>query len=107
MAGPGDIVRHLADRIRQLETSFRLCEPGRIPLGTVGLGELFPEGGLSAGSLVELFPREAGTGAWTFALILARYACGEQKTLLIADAERCFYPPAALKLGLDPARTVI
>src|SRR5882672_7248750 len=102
-----DTVRQLAERIRQLETSFRLCEPLRIPLGTCGLDALFPHEGLSAGSLVELLPREPGTGAWTLALILARYACGEQKTLLIADHQRCFYPPAGRRFGLDPDRTVI
>ncbi len=107
MADPGKTVRQLADQIRQLETSFRLCESLRIPLGTFGLDALFSEQGLSAGSLVELLPRIAGAGAWTFALTLARYACGERKTLLIADHARCFYPPAALKFGLDPNRTVI
>ena len=94
----------LAAQIRQLESSVRLCEPAQIPLG--GLSELFP-GGLSSGSLVELIPSVPGTGAWTLALILARHACGERKTLLIADPERCFYPPAACKFGLDIHRTVI
>jgi protein ImuA len=103
----GETVLQLAEQIRRLETSFRLCEPLRIPLGTCGLDALFPHEGLSAGSLVELLPRVAGTGAWTLALILARYACGERKTLLIADHARCFYPPAARKFGLDPQRTVI
>jgi protein ImuA len=107
MAAAEDTVGQLAERIRQLETSFRLCEPIRIPLGACGLDALFPEQGLSAGSLVEVLPHVPGAGAWTFALILARYACGEQKTLLIADPERSFYPPAARKLGLDPDRTVI
>ena len=102
-----ETVRQLAERIRQLETSFRLGDSLRIPLGTCGLDALFPEQGLSAGSLVELLPRGAGTGAWTFALILARYACGERKTLLIADPARSFYPLAARKFGLDPNRTVI
>jgi hypothetical protein len=86
---------------------LRPCEPATIPLGTGGLDALFPDGGLSAGSLVELLPSAAGAGAWTLALILARYACGERKTLLIADHERVFYPPAARKLGFDPERTVI
>ena len=107
MTAPAETVRLLADRIRQLETSLRPCDQAAIPLGSGGLDALFPEGGLSAGSLVELLPSAAGAGAWTLALILARYACGERKTLLIADHERSFYPPAARKLGLDPARTVI
>jgi len=107
MTAPGETVRLLADRIRQLESSFRLCEPASIPLGSSGLGDLFPQQGLAAGSLVELLPGVPGAGAWTLALLLASYACGERKTLLIADPERCFYPPAARKFGLDASRIVI
>jgi protein ImuA len=106
MNDPGETVRLLAERIRRLESACRPCAPASIPLESGGLGELFPQG-LAAGSLVELFPRVPGAGAWTLALILARHVCGEQKTLLIADPERCFYPLAARKFGLDPGRTVI
>lgn len=102
-----ETIRILAERMRALEASCRPCAPVTIPLGLGGLGELFPDGGLAAGSLVELLPRSPGAGAWTLALVLARYACGERKTLLIADAERCFYPPAARAFGLDPERTII
>lgn len=106
MGTAGETIRLLADQIRQLESSCRTCEPSAIPLGIGGLGELFPQG-LSAGSLVELLSRTAGAGAWTLALVLARCACGERKTLLIADPERCFYPPAATKFGVDLERTII
>jgi hypothetical protein len=104
MTAPAETIRLLADRIRHLESSARLCAPAAIPLG--GLAELFPHG-LTAGALVELLPSGPGAGAWTLALTLARHACGERKTLLIADPERCFYPPAACKFGLDVERTVI
>src|SRR5260221_15895 len=72
-------VQQLTERMRQLETTFRLSAPLRIPLAG-GLDAVFPEEGLSAGSLVELLPSEPGVGAWTLALILARHACGERKT---------------------------
>ena len=107
MTAARETVRLLADRMRQLETSLRPCEPASIPLGAGGLGELFPDHCLSAGSLVELLPSAPGAGAWTVALVLAQHLCGERKTLLIADPERCFYPPAARKFGLDPQRTII
>jgi hypothetical protein len=68
---------------------------------------LFPHGRLTAGSLVELLPSMPGAGAWTLALLLARHACGETKTLMIADAERCFYPPAVGKLGVNVRRAVV
>ncbi len=101
-----ETVRLLAEQIRRLESSFRPTEATTIPLGIGGLGELFPQG-LPGGSLIELLPRTPGAGAWTLALVLARYACGERKTLLIADPEHCFYPPAARKFGLPPERMIV
>src|SRR4029077_11136926 len=74
MTASGETVRDLAERIRTLETSFRLVEPTAIPLGAGGLGDLFPGGRLSTGSLVELLPSAPGAGAWTLALLLARHA---------------------------------
>jgi protein ImuA len=107
MVGPGETIPLLAGRIRALETSFRPSGPATIPFGAGGLGDLFPKGQLASGSLVELLPRTAGVGAWTFALHVARHACGDRKTLLIADPERCFYPPAARGFGFDPDRVII
>jgi len=106
MTASAETVRALAERIRALETSFRLVEPTAIPLGAGGLGELFPEGRLSSGSLVELLPSVPGAGAWTLAVLLAKHACGERKTLLITDAERCFYPPALRPYGIELERTI-
>ena len=106
MMAAAETVRLLAEQIRQLETTLRPYAPRIIPLGD-GLRPLFPDDGLATGSLVELFSSAAGAGAWTLALTLARYACGEQKTLFIADPECCFYPPAGGKLGLNLERTVI
>lgn len=105
MPASSETIRLLADRIREFESPSRPCLG--MPLGAGGLGELFPENRLTAGSLVELLPRVPGAGTWTIALLLARHACGERKTLLIADREQCFYPPAAWQLGIDPGRTVI
>lgn len=107
MAGPGNTTRILAERIRALETVFRPGMAATIPLDRDGLGGLFPEGQLAAGSLVELLPRVSGAGAWTLALLLARHALGESKTLVITDPDRCFYPPAVRKLGIDLGRTIL
>lgn len=107
MAASSETIRLLADQIRQLESSFRLGEPVGIPLGNSGLADLFPHQSLATGSLVELLACLPGAGAWSFALRLASYACGERKTLLIVDPERSFYPPAARKFGLEVSRTVI
>ena len=100
-----ETIRVLAERIRTLQTACRSSESTALLVGG-GLSELFPAG-LAAGSLVELLPRGPGAGAWTLALLLAKYACGEQKTLLIADPESCFYPPAVLRFGVEASRIVI
>ena len=39
-------------------------------------------------------------------MLLAKHACGERKTLLITDAERCFYPPALQPYGIELERTI-
>jgi hypothetical protein len=105
---PGkETVLHLADQIRQIESSVRRVASADIPLGVNGLGELFPAKRLPAGSVVELVSGAEGAGAWTLALVLATYACGERKMLLVADHQHCFYPPAALKWGVPQRRVVI
>jgi protein ImuA len=71
------------------------------------LEEAFSDRCLPAGSLVELLPLAEGAGAWTLALLMGKQACGESKALIIADGQRCFYPPAACKLGIDLRRTLV
>jgi hypothetical protein len=88
-------LRQLAQRIRLIESTHPT------PAATIalaGLGPLFP--GLASGMLVELMASE-GAGAWSFALALAKCACGDDRLLLVADPQHCFYPPAALQLGID------
>src|SRR4051812_39417233 len=91
-----ETVFHLADRIRQIESSFQPSAPAPIPLGSSGLGGLFPAGARPAGSVIDLVSSLEGAGAWTLALVFAKFACGEHKVLLVADPQHCFSPPAAL-----------
>lgn len=100
-----ETIRLLADRIRQIESARPSTSPA-IPLGC-GLGRLFPAHELPAGSLIELVASADGAGAWTLALLLAKYACGDRKMLLVADHQRSFYPPAAVKLGIALRHMVI
>jgi hypothetical protein len=72
-----------------------------------GLDELLPEKRLPAGSLVELLSEASGAGAWSLALLMGQQVCGEQRALVMADLGRSFYPPAAVKLGVDLARTIV
>src|SRR5262245_8370272 len=100
------VLRHLAQRIREIEANARPHQT-TIPLGVPGLDKILPHGRLPAGALVELLQTTHGAGVWTVALILARQACGEDKVLLVADSQRCVYPPAAAKLGIDLERTIV
>ncbi len=99
-------LRRLAQRIRAIEAErphFQMT----ISLGLPRLEEMFPQHRLPAGSLVELLNAAPGAGAWTLALFMAKHACGMHKTLVIADVERHFYPPAAAALGVDLDRTIV
>src|SRR5947208_364645 len=93
-----ETVRLLAERIRELESARPSTLPA-IPLGS-GLRSLFPNE-LPAGSLVELVASN-GAGAWTLGLVLAKYACGERKMLLVADHQCSFYPPATRSIFRSP-----
>lgn len=101
------LLEDLARRIRQVEAREHPRDRLAIPLGIPALEDYLPEGGLPAGSLVELLSVEAGVGTWTLALLLAQRVCGERKVLVVADTARCFYPPAAVNLGVDLARCIV
>src|SRR5438128_814661 len=101
------LLHQLAQRIGEIETNERPLGRTVVPLAIPGLVDVFPSGGLPAGSLVELLSGTEGAGVWTLALVLGKQACGERKILVVADEQRCFYPPAACKLGIDLGRTLV
>jgi protein ImuA len=101
------ILRNLAQRIRDIEVGEHQPREVMSPLVIPGLAEALPDRQIAAGSLVELLSVAEGAGTWTLALIMAKHACGEKKALVIADAPRCFYPPAAARLGVDLSRTIV
>ncbi len=100
-----ETVADLAQRIHEIEASERPLVQTTIPFPP--LADALPGGGLPSGSLVEIMSALDGDGAWTFALLLARCACAERKTFVVADTQRTFYPPAAARLGIDLQRTLI
>jgi len=103
-----EVIQSLAFQIQTMEAGGRPRDQPPLSLGIAGLDRLFPEGGLPAGSLVELFSEEAGSGAYTLALLMARQATAESKrALVVVDGPRTFYPPAAARLGVDLGRTLI
>ena len=101
------VLRTLTDRIQAIEANWHPRRQAPLSLGIAALDELFPEGHLSAGSLVELYSGGEGAGTWTLALLMAKEICGAWKMLVIVDGQRCFYPPAAAKLGLDLQRSIV
>lgn len=111
-----EVLRELAQRIREIENAPRQARGGTSLTGSP-LAVLVPEGRLPAGSLVELLAASEGAGAWTLALLLAQsatrgvpagaQAAVSERALVIVDIQECFYPPAAVKWGIDLARTVV
>jgi hypothetical protein len=101
------LLQDLARRIREVEETEHAHARPVVSLGIPALDDCFPDGGLAAGSLVEVFSATAGGGAWTLAFVAAQRACGEHKALVVTDARGCFYPPAAVKLGVDLERCIV
>jgi protein ImuA len=102
-----ELLQQLVRRIGEIEANERPLLQTAIAPAVPGLADVLPPGGLPAGSLVELLSGAEGAGAWTLALILGKQACGQRKILIVADDRRCFYPPAACKLGIDLRRTLV
>jgi protein ImuA len=102
-----EIVRALAERIQEIESTLHRQEQRALSLGIPALESLLPQKRLPGGSLMELLSAAEGTGAWTLALVMAKRACEQGKALIVADSQRCFYPPAAARLGIDLDRLIV
>jgi protein ImuA len=97
----------LRRKIIRLEESRR---GGRHPAVSTGCGpldEMLPEGGVRRGALVEWLAAGEGSGSGTLALLCAREACRDGGTLVVLDDRREFYPPAAVRLGIDLEQLVV
>jgi hypothetical protein len=100
-------LRELVRQIQQIESRRRPAGWLRTTTGVAALDDLLPEGGLKRGGLIELVSAADGGGAWTLGVVMATRVCRERKTLVIVDAERRFYPPAAARLGLELNRSIV
>jgi protein ImuA len=101
------LLHELSQRIREIEATVRLAHSAPVSLGIPALEDWLPERRLVPGSLVELLSAAGGAGAWTLALFFARNACGSSKVLVVVDAQACFYPPAAVSLGIAMDRLIV
>ncbi len=101
------LVENLRRQIASLENGRRTEEGAVISCGCAGLDRLLPEGGFRRGSLVEWLAAEEGCGVQSLALIVAREACREGGGLVVFDRAEQFYPPAAVRLGIEPANLLV
>ena len=100
-------LRDLVRQIQQIESMQRPASRLRITTGVAVLDSLLPENGLKRGGLVELVSAADGGGAWTLGVMMATRVCHGRKALVIIDAERRLYPPAAARLGLELNRSIV
>ena len=94
----------LLDSLRrrmELLEGVRGRDEGVISTGSTPLDELFPQGGLLRGTLVEWLAEHPGSGAGMLALMVARQACSEGRALVIMDRCRQFYPPSVAPWGMN------
>ena len=71
------------------------------------LDEILPERGFRRGALVEWLSAGEGLGAGTLALLAAREACLNGGVMVVLDRRRDFFPPAAVRLGIEPEQIIV
>jgi hypothetical protein len=103
-----DLLDDLMERIRGLEQADRNSQwTSAVSSGFAALDRLLPARGLLGGTLVEWLSEGVGTGGMTLALAVAGRLTRTEGNLVIVDAERTFFPPAAAGLGVPLERTVV
>jgi len=108
-ARDSSVVQQLRARLRQMERAG--TQPnGAGALSSTGiaaLDTLLAAGIFRPGMLVEWIVGGEGSGAARLALPMAGQSLQNGGVLVVIDERREFYPPAAVRLGLDLARTIV
>ena len=101
------LVEALRARMARWEGSRR--RPGDTPVstGSQAIDALLPGRGFRRGTLVEWLTAGEGGGAESLALVAAREACREGGALVILDRHREFYPPEAIRRGIEPEGLIV
>jgi len=101
-----EIVTQLRRQIAAINR-FQFPSQGRgIAIGIPELADLFPQGQLPPGSVVEWFTEGFGTEAERLSLRTGWAACRHERFLVIVDPLREIYPPALFQLAIDLKRVV-
>ena len=104
---PGRLVRALRRQVAQIEGARRPGDEEPISSGCPALDCLLPSGGFRRGTLVEWLEAAEGTASGTLALLTAAEACRDGGVLVVLDQRREFYPPQAVRLGIDPEHMIV
>lgn len=106
-AARSQLIRDLKEQLRRWEGVERGGDALVLSTGLPALDQWLPRGGLAPRSLYEWLAEGEGAGAATLTLVLAARLQAQGGALVVIDAEREFYPPAAAHLGVELARTVV
>ncbi|HEY2250283.1 MAG TPA: hypothetical protein VGH74_04445 [Planctomycetaceae bacterium] len=107
------VVQQLRARLRQMERGTQSNGAGALSsTGIAALDALLPAGifrpvVFRPGMLVEWIVAGEGSGAARLALPMACQSLQNGGVLVVIDERREFYPPAAVRLGLDLDRTIV
>jgi protein ImuA len=103
------VVQQLRTRLQQMERAgTRTDGPSALSsTGIAALDAMLSAGVFRAGMIVEWIVAGEGSGAARLALPMARQSLQNGGVLVVIDERREFYPPAAVRLGLDLSRTIV
>ena len=101
-----EIVAQLRNQISAINRCRNPRQEQGILLDIPGLADLFPQGQLPCGSIVEWFAEGYGTGVEVLSLQTGWAACRRGRSLVIVDPLREVYPPVLVQLGINLKRVV-
>ena len=104
---PRELVQSLRQKIARLEGTRRPTSEVPVSSGCRPVDKLLPGQGFRRGTLVEWLARGPGSGVESLALLAAREASREGGALVVFDRTEEFYPPAAIRLGIDPQGMIV
>jgi protein ImuA len=97
----------LRQKIARLEADRRPTSHTVISSGVGALDKLLSGGGFHRGTLVEWLAAGEGSASGTLALLAAQEAIRPDGLLTVLDRKHEFYPPAAVRLGIEPERLLV